>query len=341
MLFIDAKYASMLSTRLRNFKQKKDYLWNFSCPICGDSSKNKTKARGYIYRAKSDLFVKCHNCGYGSNLGNLIKQIDTHLYDEYVIERYKSGAVRYNSHKDISAVIPEEKQVTELLEDEVLSKLQRLDLLDETHPAVQYCVERKIPRDKFDLIYFCKKFKKWSNSIKFKFTNEENDAPRLVFPFFTSEGKVFAYSGRAFGKEEPKYITIKLDENREKIYGLDRVNYAEKIFVVEGQIDSLFLPNCIAVSGASFDLLDIQKIKSNCVFVMDNEPRNKDIVKQLEKYIKSGYTVCMFPETVEQKDINDMILYGGMSVNEILDIINKNSYTGLNALARFATWRKV
>jgi transcription elongation factor Elf1 len=341
MLFIDAKYASMLSSRLRNFKQKKDYLWNFSCPICGDSSKNKIKARGYIYRAKSDLFVKCHNCGYGSNLGNLIKQIDTHLYDEYVIERYKSGAVKYNSHKDISAILPEEKEVTELLhEDEVLSKLQRLDLLDENHPAVQYCLDRKIPKDKFDLIYFCKKFKKWSNSIKFKFTSEDNDAPRLVFPYFTPEGKVFAYTARAFGKEEPKYITIKLDEDREKIYGLDRLNYAEKIFVVEGQIDSLFLPNCVAVSGASFDLLDIQKIKTNCTLVIDNEPRNKDIVKQLEKYIKEDYTVCMFPDTITQKDINEMIL-SGMTQTEIVNIINRNSYHGLNALARFATWRKV
>ena len=340
MLFIDAKYASMLSSRLRNFKQKKDYLWNFSCPICGDSSKNKIKARGYIYRAKSDLFVKCHNCGYGSNLGNLIKQIDTHLYDEYVIERYKSGAVRYNSHKDISAIIPEETKEV-LLEDEVLSKLQRLDLLDDEHPAVKYCLKRKIPKEKFDLIYFCKKFKTWSNSIKFKFTNEENDAPRLVFPFFTTEGKVFAYSGRAFGKEEPKYITIKLDEDREKIYGLERVDWSSKVYIVEGQIDSLFLPNSLAVSGASFDLLEIQKIKSNCVLVMDNEPRNKDIVKQLEKYIKLGYTVCMFPETIEQKDINDMIINGNLDVNEIVDIINRNSYTGLNALARFATWRKV
>jgi len=341
MLFIDAKYASMLSPRLRNFKQQKDYLWNFSCPICGDSSKNKLKARGYIYKMKSDLCVKCHNCGYGANLGNFIKQIDTHLYDEYVIERYKAGAVRYNAHKDISAVLPKEKEVTELLEDEVLTKLQRLDLLDESHPAVQYCVDRKIPKDKFDLIYFCKKFKQWSNSIKFKFANEDNDAPRLVFPFFTPEGKVFAYSGRAFGKEEPKYITIKLDEDKEKIYGMDRVDWSKKVFVVEGQIDSLFLPNCLAVSGASFDLLEIQKVKTNSVLIMDNEPRNKDIVKQLEKYIKAGYTVCMFPETIEQKDINDMILNGGMSVNEIVDTINKNSYTGLNALARFATWRKV
>jgi transcription elongation factor Elf1 len=339
MLFIDSKFVSLLSSRLRNFKQKKDYLWNFSCPVCGDSSKNKIKARGYIYRTKSDLFVKCHNCGYGSNLGNFIKHLDLNLYDEYVVERYKSGAVRYNAHKDISKILPKETEL--VLEDEVLSKLQRIDLLDETHPAVQYCLDRKIPKDKLNLIYFCKSFKVWSNSIKYKFRDEENDVPRLVFPFFDSHGRVFAYSGRAFGKEEPKYILIKLDEDKDKIYGLERVNWKEKIYVVEGQIDSLFLPNCIAVAGASFDTPEIQKIKTNCVVVMDNEPRNKDIVRQLGKYIEEGYTVCMFPNDFEYKDINDMVRLGGYSVDEIVELINKNSYSGLAATLRFVSWKKI
>ena len=102
MLYIDAKFAQILGSRLRNFKQKKDYVWNYSCPVCGDSSKNKLKARGYIYRAKSDLLVKCHNCGYGTNIGNLIKYVDPVLYDEYVLERYKSGAGKHNSHKDVA-----------------------------------------------------------------------------------------------------------------------------------------------------------------------------------------------------------------------------------------------
>lgn len=338
MLFIDVKYASMLSPKLRNFKQKKDYIWNFSCPVCGDSATNKLKARGFIYRKKSDLFVKCHNCGYGTNLGNFIKTVDPILYDEYVIERYKSGATRYNAHKDISVTLPQ-TQEPEGLRDDILDGLERIDLLSSTHPAVQYVMSRKIPKDKWDLIYFAKKFKKWSNSVKFKFTNEENDAPRLVFPFFTAQGKVFAYSARAFGNEEPKYITIKIDEDKEKIYGLDRIDWGQKVFVVEGQVDSLFLPNCLAVGGASFDLLEIQKIKTNCVLVMDNEPRNKEIVKQLGKYIESGYTVCMFPEEIKFKDINDMVM-NGMTVEEIVSVINKNSYQGLAAEMQFASWKK-
>lgn len=339
MLYIDSKFVSLVSSRLKNFKKKNDYVWNFSCPVCGDSSKNKLKARGYIYRTKSDLFVKCHNCGYGSNLGNFIKHVDPALYDEYVIERYKSGATRYNAHKDISLILPEKKEEV-ILEDEVLSKLQRIDSLDESHPAYQYCVQRKIPKDKFELLYFCKAFKKWSNSIKFKFMDEENDIPRLIFPFFDTHGRVFAYSARAFGKEEPKYISIKIDDDKEKVYGLERVNWREKIYVVEGQIDSLFLPNCIAVGGSSFDVPEVQKIKTNCVIVMDNEPRNKDIVKQLGKYIDLGYTVCIYPDDLDKKDINDMVL-SGMTVDEIVELINKNSFSGLSASLRFANWKKV
>lgn len=340
MLYIDAKYANILGTRLRNFKQKNDYLWNYSCPVCGDSSSNKLKARGYIYRMKSDLFVKCHNCGYGTNLGNLIKYVDSHLYDEYVLERYKSGAVRYNDHKEVDRFVPETKSVV-LLEDSILSSLKRIDTLNETHPAVKFVQKRKIPRDKWHLLYFTPKFKKYTNSIiKEKFEEPiENDSPRMIIPFFTNQGKVFAFQGRSYGKEQPKYYTIKVDDTEEKIYGLERINYAKRIFVVEGPIDSLFLPNAVAVSGASFDTPTVRAILSNATLVIDNEPRNKEILKQYEKCIESGYSVCIFPDHIQEKDINDMIL-SGMTTEEIVDMINKNTYSGIEATLKFSQWKK-
>ena len=340
MLFIDAKYAQILGSRLRNFKQKNDYLWNYSCPVCGDSSKNKLKARGYIYRTKSDLFCKCHNCGHSTNLGNLIKYVDPRLYDEYVLERYKAGAVKENSHKDVSKIIPE-KETPQLLEDYILSSLSRIDTLDVSHPAVQYVLKRKIPRDQWHLLYFAPKFKKFTNSVTPKFVEPiEGEHPRMIIPYFTSAGKCFAFQARAYGDEDPKYYTIKVDETEEKIYGLDRVNYGKRIYVVEGPLDSLFLPNAIAVSGSSFDTPTIRKLLTNATIVMDNEPRNKDIVKQLEKYIELGYSVCMYPDTVTQKDINDMILHGGMTPDEIIELINTNTYTGMEAKLKFINWRK-
>lgn len=343
MLYIDAKYAQILGSRLRNFKQTKDYTWNFSCPVCGDSAKNKLKARGYIFRAKSDLFVKCHNCGYSSNIGNLIKHVDAKLYDEYVLERYKSGATRYNDHKDIadtSVVLETPKE--ELLEDDILSSLSRIDLLPLTHPAVKYVVQRKIPKDKWNRLYFAPKFKAFTNSVTAKFQEPiQDEHPRMIIPFFTPAGKCFAFQGRAYGKEEPKYYTIKVDETQEKIYGLDTIDYGRRIYVVEGPIDSLFLPNAIAVSGASFDTPTIRQLLTNATIIMDNEPRSKEIVKLLDKNIKAGYSVCMFPEHIKQKDINDMILHSGMTVDEILHTINTNTFSGIEATLRFSTWKKI
>jgi transcription elongation factor Elf1 len=340
MLYIDAKYAQILGSRLRNFKQKKDYLWNYSCPVCGDSTKNKLKARGYIYRAKADLFCKCHNCGYSTNIGNLIKHVDSKLYDEYVLERYKSGATRYNDHKEI--VIPASKPVVQLLEDDILSSLKRLDKLDMDHPAVQYVMKREIPEDKWHLLYFAPKFKTFVNSVTPKFVEPiEGEHPRMIIPYFTPAGKCFAFQGRAYGNEEPKYYTIKVDETQEKIYGLDRVDYSKRILVVEGPIDSLFLPNAVAVSGSSFDTPTIRQLLTNATIIMDNEPRNKEIVKQLEKYIESGFSVCMFPEHIQQKDINEMILHGEMTIDEIVEVINTNTYTGMEAKLKFSTWKKI
>ena len=338
MLHIDMKYASLLGTRLRNFAKKNDYLWNYSCPICGDSKKNPRKARGYIYKFKQDLLVKCHKCGYSTNIGNLIKYIDSNLYDEYVVERYKNGATRYNDHKDIAEVLPPTVELD--LDDSVLDELSRIDRMRDDHPAVQYVANRNIPKDRWNLLYFSPKFKSYVNSITPKFPEPINDEhPRLVIPYFNSHGKVIAFQGRAFGKEEPKYYTIKIDETEEKIYGLERIDYSKRIFVVEGPIDSLFLPNAIAVSGSSFDTPTIRQLLTNATIVMDNEPRSKEITKQLAKYIDKGYNVVMYPDTVVEKDINEMIL-SGRTPAQILDLINRNTFTGMEAKLRFTEWRK-
>lgn len=341
MLYIDAKYATILGSQLRNFRQVKPYTWNFSCPVCGDSSTKKNKARGYFLHFKDGLNFKCHNCGLSCNFGNLLKRVNASLYDEYVLERYKANASKYTDHKDVTKILPKETKVVPVeWEDEVLSPLKRLDRLDIDHPAVKYVVNRKIPMKHWGRLYFAPRFKAFTNSIQPKFEEPiKGEHPRMIIPYFNAHGKVFAFGARAYGDEEPKYYTIKVGEDVEKIYGLDKVDYSKRIYVVEGPLDSLFLPNAIAVSGASFDTPTIRQLLTNATIVMDNEPRNKDIAKQLAKYIKLGYNVCMYPDTVEEKDINDMVK-AGRSPEEILDLINTNTFSGMEAELKFAQWRK-
>ena len=342
MLYIDVKYANILGSQLRNFRQVKPYTWNFSCPVCGDSSTKKSKARGYILNFKGGLSYKCHNCGLSCNFGNLLKRVDSRLYDEYVLERYKENASKYTDHKDVGQFIPATKKPEPLeWEDDVLSSIHRLDRLDRSHPAVKYALDRKIPEDKLKLLYFAPKFKKFVNSFQPKFEEPiQGDHPRMIIPYFNKHGKCFAIGARAYGDETPKYYTIKVGEEVEKIYGLDRVDYGRRIYVVEGPIDSLFLPNAVAVSGSSFDTPSVRRLLANATLVMDNEPRSKEIVKLLAKNIKSGYSVCMFPEHMEQKDINDMIK-AGLTTDQIVETINTNTFSGIEAELRFSTWKKV
>ena len=104
------------------------------------------------------------------------------------------------------------------------------------------------------------------------FGHTKGEHPRLIIPFYDIDGKVFAFQGRAFGKEQPKYLTIKLDENKQKVYGLDTVNLQEHIHIVEGPIDSMFLKNCLAAAGADLTL----KVKPDSVtYIFDNGRETK------------------------------------------------------------------
>jgi len=328
--YIDLKFINDISSRLTLFKKKGDYLFNFRCPHCGDSKKNKTKARGFFYRVKNDMFFKCHNCGTGQSLANFIKFIDPKLYEEYLLERYKRSAP--------STPKPTFTNFKPVFEDKnILDDYKKISELDDKHPAKKYLQGRKIPVIHYDKFYLVDKFYELVKKVK-KDIVIKNDHPRLVIPFYDTTGKLFAFQGRAFGKEQPKYVTIKLDENKRKIYGLERVNLTDNIKIVEGPIDSLFLDNCLAMGGADmfFDRVPPQQV----TYIFDNEPRNKEIIKRMFDVIEKDYNLVVWPDDMRHKDINDMII-GKLAISEINDIISTNTCSKLEALTRLNNWKKI
>ena len=335
MNYIDTKYISLISHRLRNFTKKSDFLWNFSCPYCGDSQKNRKKARGFIYRTKNDLFYKCHNCSHGTNLSKLIEYVDPSTHKEYVMERYKEGSNGTPYKGAYKTPEPEFDFKTPVFK--TFDGLRKFSEMDENHPSVKFLLDRNLPRKAWNDIYFCPKFFEFTNRyVPNKFSSLGGDHPRMVIPFRTKEGNIFAYQGRAFGNEPQKYITIVLDKEHPKIFGYDRVDTSRSFYVVEGPIDSLFIENCVAVAQSD---LRLPQYKDTAVLIPDNEPRNRQVCKQIEQCIRDDYSVVIWPQDVKEKDINDMIL-GGYTTVEIKELIHSNTHKGLQAQTVFSSWKR-
>jgi hypothetical protein len=346
MLHTELPFVTRAGFRLENFAQKNSYLWNCSCPICGDlsSTTNRKKKRFYIYRpgAANHLNAKCHKCGYSTSFGSFLKQQFPDLFKEFVLEQYHSTSKAHVPHKNLNEILDLQpsKKYQQLI-DKNTEGLKPCATLKPTHPVAKFLSKRQIPQDKWELLYYTTQFMKYTNGVvPGKFPDTKDDHPRLVIPFLDEHGKMYAYQGRAFGDEQPRYYTMKLDD-RERIYGLDRLDTKfKKVYAVEGPLDSLFLPNCIAVSGSNFDCETVRALKSIITLIPDNEPRSKEIVKLIKKHIDLGYKVCMLPHSITSKDINEMILSGITSEN-LIELIDKNTFQGAAAQIRFAQWKMI
>ena len=345
-LWIDQKYASLLGTQLQQFKVKKTkpYIAQFRCPVCGDSATNRFKTRGHFYEHSGHINFKCFNCSASTSLSKFIKTQNPVLYTEYRLELLKeTGGENTNIEENFIPAI--EKFSSRRIDSfEPFKELSKISQLKPNHPAKLYVQERKIPSHVHYRIYYSPTYYYWVNSIlpgKFSEKAVALDEPRIVFPFIDSKGYVFGFTGRSLSKATTmRYSTIILDETKEKVFGLDSIDKTKKVYVVEGPIDSLFLDNCIAMAGADINLNNITD-KDKIVVVYDNEPRNKEIVKKIGKAVEHGYNVCIWPDFIEYKDINDMILKQDLSGPAIQSIIDQNTYAGLAAKMRLQQWSKV
>jgi len=322
MDFIDVKYINLLSSRLSNFKRIKANLYNCRCPICGDSQKSKSKARGYFYSVKNNTNYKCHNCGINISLNNFLKKIDPVIHKQYTFEKFK------DTHTGRNFVVDEP---TFVFKEPVFKTKITLPLCSEVERGRSYLESRKIDSTKF---YFAEKFKEYANSLKPTFTNTNYEEPRIIIPLYYQKNLV-GIQGRTLNSNSIKYITVMIDEDAPKIYGLDDVTKEEPVYVTEGPFDSTFIPNAIAMCGAD---ADVSKWGiSNPVWIYDNEPRNEEIISRISRTIDRGERIVIWPSDIREKDLNDMVL-SGLNVKSIVE---SNIYSGLEAKLKFTTWKKI
>ena len=323
MDLVDSKYVGLVSSRLLKFKRVKADLYNFRCPICGDSKKSKSKTRGYFYAINSNVNFRCHNCGASMSFNNFLKQIDPVLQKQYTMEKFKEG------HSGGRNFVVEEPKFT--FEPPKFKPKLDLPKASENSAAKKYLENRKLNPDKF---YYTDKFKAWSNSQKQTFDSVKYDEPRIIIPLFYKNTFV-GFQGRSLGPSKVKYITVMINDDAPKIYGLDQIRRGAPVYITEGPFDSTFIRNSIALCGADGDVGKWGI--STPVWVYDNEPRSKEITARISSTIARGESVVIWPSNIHEKDINDMVLAG----HDVQSVVESNIYNGLEAKLKFNTWKRI
>lgn len=336
MNWLEQKYVNLLSFRLKNFKRKQSNVFNFSCPICMDSSTNKFKARGYIYTKKGIAYYHCHNCNKTLSVPKFIKLIDSRLYNEFMLEQLKDKKPNEYAERMKKPVFRKEG---------ILVGLKTVSQLSPNDPVKQFVVKRQIPNKFHSKLFRVDAFMKFTNSIlpgKFDESALRHDSPRLLIPFFDKENKCFAYQGRAVDDNKVRYVTIVVDDDQPKVYGIESIDPNQKVYVFEGPIDAMFIENSIATAGGDIvaALTELPIARENLIIVYDNEKYSRETIDKINKAIDYGYKVVIYPNNFEHKDINDAIL-AGMTSNQLQYILDKNTYGySLAARLRLQTYKR-
>ena len=324
MDIIDSKYIGLVSSRLQKFKRVKANLYNFRCPICGDSKKHKNKARGYFYQVKTNTNFKCHNCGASLSLNNFLKQIDSTLHKQYTLEKFKEG------HAGGRNFVVEEPKFE--FKQPVFRKGLDLPKASDVTVAKEYLEKRKLDPSKF---YFTNKFKQWTNTQKKTFDTIGRDESRIIIPMYDENRNLIGFQGRSLGPNSVKYITVMINDDVPKIYGLDTIETEIPIYILEGPFDSTLVENSVAMCGSDIDIGSFGW--SDYIWVFDNEPRNREIVNRISKTIDRGDKIVIWPSTVTEKDVNDMTMSG----HNVMNLLESNTYSGLKAKIKFNNWKKI
>jgi hypothetical protein len=352
-LHIDRKYLLEISGRLPKFTRKSEKLYNFRCTVCGDSKKNPNRARAFFYVQKQDLFFKCHNCNVSWHFGTFLKNFDAAAYNRYRVERYTDPQEARRAFT--STIADEIVNVQPMTQESFRMSRQgraapphtleriatRLDALPNDHEAVRYVMSRKAPSRALAMFWYLPETRDILDIAPDEYKERpalgKSKAPRLVIPFYDERGRLTGVTLRALRGEEPRYLQVKLIDDAVCIFGFDRLDTAKEAYVTEGAFDSLFLDNAFAVNGVGFNkVTELGLKKDRVTLIFDNQPRNREVAREVGKYVNDGWRLVIWPERLEQKDLNEMVLSG----HDVGALVRANTYTGLAAQAAFMQWRK-
>ncbi len=341
-IMVNRKYLNLVSGYLKGFKWTDSNTANFRCPFCGDSERSETKARGYVYTKGGEMFFRCHNCDHGTTIQNLIKHLDSNLHNQYVMERY---GVKKRTEKNPEKAYTKVKKTTISWTSMIThckdpnGRMVNVNNLDEEHHVRDWLAGRQIPLDQGP-IYFCQNIKAYADQMRGYAGRIKRPEARVCFPFVDRNDRLVGFTARSLVKKSNlRYLTLRFNSDQPLIYNLNHMNPSIHVYVTEGPIDSLFLPNAIAVSGSDFGKAARFLVPGNTTLILDNEPRNRQIARRYRQLLDMDFRLFIWPRTIREKDINDWVL-SGVSPEEIKVTIDQNVFGGLEGKARLGFWTK-
>lgn len=344
----EAVQSALGSEGLRNISGG----YNFRCPICGDSKKNKNKKRGYVLHDDGSWVYICHNkCGSMSFL-NFLKEYHPAKFREIIIYAFKNKKQRNKEREEIRSEAQKTYKANNIYQ---FKEGELLNIYDE-HPmarrALAYCKERKIRKGAYSKWFVCIEGNQFFvrdnngdlvlNDKGFPKGNEYRN--RLIIPYYTFGKKWVQFDARALDDSFLRYRNLE-DADRE-LYNIEWLDTSKPFFLLEGSINSTFIRNSVAFGGTKHLKGFLEKYPHivenahNGTFIWDNDDAGYDemgytidlgfnwfnwsTIKPIKKY--------MFKEDGSLRtidDINDSVLY-----SDALEIDNEGFIT-YNSLEKF------
>ena len=337
--WLQEQFIEEAGKSLEGFRKVRDGLYNCRCPICGDSATDPTKRRGYfIQRPESGWSFYCHNCGASQGVKWFLKTTDDELYRRYCLAAFKT-------QKDLSFETkrPEIKAMS-FEEQKILGStlLVRCSNLPKDHDALKYLEGRKVDREMASRIFWTDDFRTLvQNGTQGKYEIAKLPEKGIVFPVRNFDLKLVGWQVRDIFSEDKRrrFATCTLNGSSGELCFVPRpLDKTKPVFVVEGCIDALFIRNSVARLQAA--LWKFQPEGLECIYFNDQEPRNREVAKEIHRCVDKGLRTVLLPSAFEEMDVNDLVCRLGMTGEQIEETFTEHSWKGLEAQVRYASWRR-
>lgn len=315
--------------------KKYQNVFNAECPVCKEGKSSGRSRRLFFFPLKNYLY--CHNCSKSWKPFEWVKEV-TSLTVPEILKKNKQKS-QITSEQPL-VVVPTNTQeavsivLEDLPQDSIdLTDTAQLNFYQDNEVvklAAKYCCERRL----ISAVNTCHKF--------YISLTDKVHKNRLIIPFFVN-GKISCYQSRALDKKQfPKYLT-KFGEK--DVFGLDNINSEiPYVFIFEGPIDSMFVQNGVAIASLTATEHQHKQLTAligyELIYVFDNDENNQQTSNKIEKHIKDGKTVFIWPTEFNNfKDFNEVCCK--LQIDEVpWNFVVKNSHKGPSALLKFKLTRR-